>query len=77
MGWAGPAETKMRWAGPAETKMSWTGPAETQLTCAANGEGLVELQTPVNSILFWVHYSVTVHTGIQERGDEDYNKRGI
>ncbi len=27
--------------------------------------------------LFWVDYSVTVHTGIQERGDEDCNKRGI
>ncbi len=27
--------------------------------------------------LFGVDYSVTVHTGIQERGDEDRNKQGI
>ncbi len=26
---------------------------------------------------FRVDYSVTVHTGIQERGDEDSDKRGI
>ncbi len=26
---------------------------------------------------FRVDYSVTVHTGIQERGDEDRNKQGI
>ncbi len=26
---------------------------------------------------FRVDYSVTVHTGIQERGDEDVNKQGI
>ncbi len=41
-------------------------------------EGAVsELQTPVISILFRVDYSVTVHTGIQERGDEDCDKQGI
>ncbi len=28
-------------------------------------------------LLLWVDYSVTVHTGIQERGDEDCDKQGI
>ncbi len=83
-GWAGPAAKKMSWAEPAEDTSG--------LPFAANGDGLVlaadsgrlpanaglgELQTPVISILFQVDYSVTVHTGIQERGDEDCDKQGI
>ncbi len=63
-----------------------------RLPFTANGDGLVlaadsgrlpasaglgELQMPVISILFRVDYSVTVHTGIQEQGDEDCDKRGI
>ncbi len=61
-----------------EDELDGTSGDTSGLTCAVNGDGLVELQTPVNSILFWVDYSlggVTVHTGIQERGDEDITNR--